>query len=87
MTDIHKELYSETNTRFILHDSNGFEPGENDNLVVVKQFIEKRKNNVDIKEQLHAVWYVNGYNVKICSGSANFVGCVSKYHSRVTVSG
>jgi len=47
------------NTRFILHDSNGFEPGESDNLAAVKQFIERRKNHTDIKEQLHAVWYVN----------------------------
>ncbi|KAL4065553.1 hypothetical protein V8B97DRAFT_1875211, partial [Scleroderma yunnanense] len=55
-TDIYKELISETNTRFILHDSNGFEPGENDNLAVVREFIDKRKNHQDIKEQLHAVW-------------------------------
>lgn len=47
------------NARFILHDSKGFEPGENDNLATVKQFIDRRKNHPEIKEQLHAVWYVN----------------------------
>ncbi|KIM64407.1 hypothetical protein SCLCIDRAFT_1213244 [Scleroderma citrinum Foug A] len=56
IADINKELTSEMNARFILHDSKGFEPGENDNLATVKQFIDRRKNHPEIKEQLHAVW-------------------------------
>ncbi|KIM53245.1 hypothetical protein SCLCIDRAFT_32005 [Scleroderma citrinum Foug A] len=54
--DIKKELTSQQNSRFILHDSKGFEQGEEDTLGVVTQFIKDRRNNEDIKEQLHAVW-------------------------------
>ena len=54
---IETPLYSKSNERFVLHDSNGFEPGENDNLQSVKAFIESRKTHKDIREQLHAVWW------------------------------
>ena len=56
---IETPLYSESNKRFVLHDSRGFEPGENDNLQSVKAFIESRKTHEDIQEQLHAVWWAN----------------------------
>ncbi|KIM61812.1 hypothetical protein SCLCIDRAFT_72524, partial [Scleroderma citrinum Foug A] len=48
-------LYSKSNERFVLHDSKGFEPGENDNLQSVKAFIKRRKTHEAIQEQLHAV--------------------------------
>ncbi|KAI6039757.1 hypothetical protein EDC04DRAFT_1638613 [Pisolithus marmoratus] len=54
--DIEKELTSPANDKFILHDSQGFEPAESDNHSVVKAFIEKRKKKPDIRDQLHAVW-------------------------------
>ncbi|KAI6008048.1 hypothetical protein EDC04DRAFT_917452 [Pisolithus marmoratus] len=53
---IEKELISEENNRFILHDSRGFEPAEGSNYDVVKSFIEQRKKMQDVKDQLHAVW-------------------------------
>ncbi|KAL4063061.1 hypothetical protein V8B97DRAFT_2087741 [Scleroderma yunnanense] len=54
--NIETPLYSELNEHFVLHDSNGFEPGENNNLADVKRFIERRKTHSDVNEQLHAVW-------------------------------
>ncbi|KAL4065585.1 hypothetical protein V8B97DRAFT_2070717, partial [Scleroderma yunnanense] len=54
--NIEKPLVSNRNKRFILHDSNGFEPGENNNIAVVKSFIKRRRNHKDVKEQLHAIW-------------------------------
>ncbi|KAL4077538.1 hypothetical protein J3A83DRAFT_1606447 [Scleroderma citrinum] len=54
--DINKELISPQNDRFILHDSRGFEPGEGDNYDVVKKFIQSRKCQPHISNQLHAVW-------------------------------
>lgn len=51
--DIEKELL---NDRFILHDSQGFEPAESDNHKVVKAFIHGRKRKENIRDQLHAVW-------------------------------
>ncbi|KAI6152672.1 P-loop containing nucleoside triphosphate hydrolase protein [Pisolithus tinctorius] len=53
---IDKELISQENNRFILHDSRGFEPAEGSNYDVVKSFIEERKRMPDVKDQLHAVW-------------------------------
>ncbi|KIM66452.1 hypothetical protein SCLCIDRAFT_1211206 [Scleroderma citrinum Foug A] len=53
---IETPLYSKLNDLFVLHDSQGFEPGENNNLSNVKEFIERRKTHEDVKEQLHAVW-------------------------------
>ncbi|KAI5985509.1 hypothetical protein EDD15DRAFT_1634103 [Pisolithus albus] len=54
--DIETELTSPVNDKFILHDSQGFEPHERDNHMVVKAFIERRKKMEDIRDQLHAVW-------------------------------
>ncbi|KIM61818.1 hypothetical protein SCLCIDRAFT_856516 [Scleroderma citrinum Foug A] len=54
--NIDTPMFSELNDRFVLHDSKGFEAGEDDNLSKVKAFIKHRKNHEDVKEQLHAVW-------------------------------
>ena len=57
--DINRELMSPQNDRFILHDSRGFEPGEGDNYNVAKNFIQSRKSEPDIRNQLHAIWYAS----------------------------
>ncbi|KAI6033376.1 hypothetical protein EDC04DRAFT_2207084 [Pisolithus marmoratus] len=54
--NIEKGLTSPANDKFILHDSQGFEPAESDNHKVVKNFIEDRKKKPNISDQLHAVW-------------------------------
>ncbi|KAI6042249.1 hypothetical protein EDC04DRAFT_3109017 [Pisolithus marmoratus] len=54
--DIEHEFTSPQNDRLILHDSQGFEPGDSGNYETVKSFIEKRKKMPAIKDQLHAVW-------------------------------
>ncbi|KIK19424.1 hypothetical protein PISMIDRAFT_107596, partial [Pisolithus microcarpus 441] len=54
--DIEKELISQQNDRFVLHDSKGFEPADGVNCDDVKLFIQNRKKQEHIKEQLHAVW-------------------------------
>ncbi|KAI6146379.1 hypothetical protein BKA82DRAFT_994175 [Pisolithus tinctorius] len=54
--DIEQEFTSPQNDRLILHDSKGFEAGDAGNYEIVKSFIEKRKKEPDIKNQLHAVW-------------------------------
>ena len=72
-------LISEQNSRFILHDSKGFEQGEDDTLGVVTQFIKERRNNEDIKEQLHAVWCADSTKAIKILLTNNLIGCVSKY--------
>ncbi|KAG2134597.1 uncharacterized protein EDB93DRAFT_1107293 [Suillus bovinus] len=54
---IDHEFISPQNDRFVLHDSKGFEPGEIDNLKVVRDFIERRRVMPDLKNRLHAVWW------------------------------
>ncbi|KAI6097054.1 hypothetical protein F5141DRAFT_1220306 [Pisolithus sp. B1] len=53
---IEREFTSPENDRLVLHDSKGFEPAESGNFETVKSFIEARKDMLDIKDQLHAVW-------------------------------
>ncbi|KIK17556.1 hypothetical protein PISMIDRAFT_222386 [Pisolithus microcarpus 441] len=52
---IEEELVSPQNDRFVLHDSNGFEPADNVNCDAVKLFITERKKRELVKDQLHAV--------------------------------
>ncbi|KAG1835963.1 hypothetical protein DFJ58DRAFT_193038 [Suillus subalutaceus] len=54
--NIDYEFISPQNNKFVLHDSKGFEPGEEDNLKIVQDFINRREVMPDLKNQLHAVW-------------------------------
>ncbi|KAG1797966.1 hypothetical protein EV424DRAFT_1441295 [Suillus variegatus] len=54
--DIDREFISSHNDKFVLHDSKGFEPGEEDNLNLVRDFINRRSAMPDLKDKLHAVW-------------------------------
>jgi len=54
--DIKQEIISPQNPRFVLHDSQGFEPSEIANLDKVKNFIQSRGAGVDLKDQIHAIW-------------------------------
>jgi hypothetical protein len=54
--DIDHEFISPQNDKFVLHDSKCFEPGEVDNLKIVRDFIDRRRNMSAPEHQLHAVW-------------------------------
>ncbi|KAG2343624.1 hypothetical protein BDR05DRAFT_999898 [Suillus weaverae] len=54
---IDHELVSPQNKKFVLHDSQGFEPGSKDNLKIVRDFIGRRRAMPDLKDQLHAIWW------------------------------
>jgi hypothetical protein len=54
--NIDTEFISEQNDMFVLHDSKGFEPGEEDNVKIVQDFIQHRRSEPALKDQLHAVW-------------------------------
>ncbi|KAG6911381.1 hypothetical protein DXG01_016478, partial [Tephrocybe rancida] len=54
--DIDKEIYSKANPHFILHDSKGFEHGDDVNVKIVQRFINERSKEPLIKDKLHAVW-------------------------------
>jgi hypothetical protein len=55
-SEINTEILSEDNDQFVLHDSQGLEPGEVENLEIVQRFIERRSKMPDIKDKLHAIW-------------------------------
>jgi hypothetical protein len=46
-------------SNFIFHDSRGIEAGSEDELKTVKEFIQKREQLVDLKDQLHVIWYTH----------------------------
>ncbi|KAJ8483085.1 hypothetical protein ONZ45_g14726 [Pleurotus djamor] len=54
--DINFEINSEENAHFVVHDSQGFEHGEEGNFETVTKFIQERKLKPDLKDRLHAIW-------------------------------
>ena len=57
MHDIeHQITYPGSN--FIFHDSRGFESGSTEELEIAWRFIEKKAAETELKNQLHAIWYL-----------------------------
>ena len=52
----HQITYPGSN--FIFHDSQGFESGSIDQLEIAWKFIEKKSAETELKNQLHAIWYL-----------------------------
>lgn len=68
--DIDREILSEENPQFLLHDSQGFEQGEDKNFKIVEDFIKRREEETEIKNKLHAIWYARSqaiYDIYNCS--------------------
>ncbi|KAF5378337.1 hypothetical protein D9615_008704 [Tricholomella constricta] len=59
MHDINNELVFRSNPGFIFHDSRGFESGGVEELEAVKNFIMKRAQMDELREQLHVIWCGN----------------------------
>jgi hypothetical protein len=49
-----------SNPGFVFHDSCGFEAGSANELDDVKKFIKQRAKERDLRDQIHAIWLVNG---------------------------
>jgi hypothetical protein len=56
VSDINTEIISGANDQFVLHNNQGFEPGEDNNFEIVKDFIESRSPMPDLKDKIHAIW-------------------------------
>ncbi|KAF7350071.1 G domain-containing protein [Mycena venus] len=55
--DIHSEIISAQNDRFVLHDSMGFEPGEMKNFETVKDFLKSRSGErIELRNRVHVIW-------------------------------
>jgi hypothetical protein len=56
-SEIEKEFTSDENEFIVLHDSEGFEPGDNKTFGIVREFLKDRRNpSLPLKDQLHAMW-------------------------------
>lgn len=64
--DINKGFPSQRDNRFILHDSMGFEAGEEVNFKLADDFLTRRREMSDVKEQIHAIWLC--FQVPIAGG-------------------
>ena len=54
---IDQEFVSDENKYFVLHDSKGFEPGNNTNIELAVRFLRERHDKKLLKDRLHAIWY------------------------------
>ncbi|KAJ7282402.1 hypothetical protein C8J57DRAFT_45050 [Mycena rebaudengoi] len=54
--NIDKPFSFPQNDRIIIHDSQGFEPGEEGNIQTVSEFIDRRSKMPALADQLHAIW-------------------------------
>ena len=54
--DIENEMRFKSNMAFVFHDSCGFEAGRTSELDKVKDFVQKRSTNKDIRDHLHVIW-------------------------------
>lgn len=61
--DIDREILSKENSQFVLHDSQGFEQGEDKNFKIVEGFIKRREAEPEIKNKLHAIWYARSQSI------------------------
>jgi len=55
----HQITYDGSN--FIFHDSQGFESGGREEIEIVWKFIEKCSAEMQLKNQLHTIWYLQWY--------------------------
>ncbi|KAF8447265.1 hypothetical protein L210DRAFT_3525408 [Boletus edulis BED1] len=56
IAEIDQEFISSTNERFVVHDSLGFEGGDEGNMEIVKDFVARKKAMPHLNDQLHAIW-------------------------------
>lgn len=54
--NIEREMEFKDNPLFVVHDSEGFEAGQDDEFRVVTNFIESRARMKNIDDRLHAIW-------------------------------
>ncbi|KAH9058916.1 hypothetical protein EDB83DRAFT_1011096 [Lactarius deliciosus] len=55
--NIRQELVSPENQYFVLHDSQGFEPGDLSNFETVRKFVQERsRQELSLSERIHGLW-------------------------------
>jgi len=55
---VHDEFSFKSNPQFIFHDSPGFEAGGDRELQEVLSFLQEKAKAKEVKDQIHAIWFV-----------------------------
>ncbi|KAF8126033.1 hypothetical protein EV363DRAFT_1175093 [Boletus edulis] len=55
--NVENELIFRSNNKLVLHDSQGFEAGREDEFSRIQKFIKDRAMTTILKKRLHAIWY------------------------------
>ena len=76
--NIEDELISPNNDMFILHDSEGFERLNTSKYSAVREFIEGRRKQPKLEDQLHAIWCVRTSPSLPVRHSASFCSIVER---------
>jgi hypothetical protein len=58
MHDIEDELVFADHNGYIFHDSRGLESGSEVELEIVQEFVRRRSRARQLKDRLHAIWFV-----------------------------
>ena len=56
--DINKEIYPANNDCWVLHYSLAYGSGEVENFRKLTEFIDHRTGNANVRDRLHAIWYI-----------------------------
>ena len=56
--NVHDQFSFTSNPQFIFHDSPGFEAGGEQELHDVLSFIHEMAKATEVKDQIHAIWYI-----------------------------
>jgi hypothetical protein len=58
MHNIEDEFIFTNHTGYLFHDSCGFEAGSEDELKIVQEFVRRKSREPQLKDRLHAIWFV-----------------------------
>ena len=77
MSDIYQEHVSEDNGYFVLHVSQGFEPGDLSNFRTVRTFLEERsRHSLPLKDRVHCLWCIYLFRVHAATSQTIIRLCV-----------
>ena len=63
VSNINTEIIARKNGRFVLHDSRGFVDEKSENFRKVVEFLKARRMMPNVRDQVHAVWYVFRFSI------------------------
>ena len=58
MHNIDDELVFTNHDGYLFHDSRGFEAGGEEELKIVQDFVSRKSSERELKDKLHAIWFV-----------------------------